>query len=282
MNKNLKFSSQFDIQKLNNAQLVLQHAVQFIAVSGKYLLEEKADDSHTNMSWDSKTEMFYGGSIDSRARVGLHVPSLSLKVSGPTGIELASFSLIGKTKEEGLIWLQQALQLKQINTTNLKLNMHYEIPSHPTDENKPFPKVDANILNELSNHRTIADQLCSDVFSQHSHASSTRTWPHHFDHGVYVPLEFDKDGNAIRSFSVGYAVADSLINEPYFYVTQWEKDTEVDYTNAPKLKYGKWLPEKLNGAALSVSDILKMSDQEKGINGFLDKTVGFSKADNSI
>jgi len=275
----MRFSTDIVIKELNKAQLTLHHAAQFIAISGKYLLEEKEDDSHTNMSWDAKTNTFYGGSINDRARVGLHIPSLSLKVSGPTGIELASYPLIGKTKQEGLIWLQQALQLKQIDTTSLKLEMHYDIPEHLTDSGKAFPKVDEELLNELSNHRSIADQICGSIFSSHANASPPRTWPHHFDHGVYVPLEFDNDGSAIRSFSVGYAVADSIINEPYLYVTQWNKEGDVDYSDATKLKYGKWLPKKLSGAGLPVSKIFKMDDQEKGMQEFLDQTITFSKAD---
>ncbi len=270
------FSDKFPIQKLNEAQLTLHHAVQFIAAAGKYLLPSKDDDSHTNMSWDSKTSTFYGGSINNRARVGLHVPSLSLKVSGPTGIELASLALTGKTKKEGILWLRQALQLKQIDTEPLELEMHYEIPEHPTDLDKPFPEIDNELLEELANHRTKADDFCADIFSKHPKASPPRTWPHHFDHGVYVPFELDEKNEATRSFSVGYAVADSLIDEPYFYVTQWKKEEKVDYSNIPDLEYGKWLPEKLNGAALSLSEILEIKNQEKGIQEFLKAAVGFS------
>lgn len=273
----MRFSTDIVIKELNKAQLTLHHAAQFIAISGKYLLEEKEDDSHTNMSWDAKASTFYGGSINDRARVGLHIPSLSLKISGPTGIELASYPLIGKTKQEGLVWIQQALQLKQIDTTSLKMEMHYDIPEHLTDSGKAFPKVDEELLNELSNHRSIADQICSSIFSNHANVTPPRTWPHHFDHGVYVPLEFDNDGSAIRSFSVGYAVADSIINEPYFYITQWKQEVEVDYSSTPKLKFGKWLPKKLKGAALPLSKILKMKEQQEGIQIFLDKTIEFSK-----
>jgi hypothetical protein len=273
----MKFNPEIPISKLNEAQLTLHHAVQFIAASGKYLLEEKADDSHTNMSWDSGNKIFYGDSINNRARVGLHVPSLSLKVSGPTGIELASLSLSGKTKQEGLLWLRQALQLKQIDASDLELKMHYDISEHPTDNAKPFSEINSSILEELANHRSIADQICNDIFSKHAKATPARTWPHHFDHGVYVPFKFDNNGNAIQSFSVGYAVADSVIEEPYFYVTQWKKEEEVDYSKAPDLECGKWLPEKLKGAGLAISDILKMDDQENGIKAFLDKTIAFSK-----
>ena len=273
----MKFNSDIDIPELNKAQLSLHHAVQFIAASGKYLLEEKEDDSHTNMSWDSGNKIFYGDSLSNSARVGLHVLTLSLKVSGPTGIELASLSLTGRTKQEGLLWLRQALQLKQIDASALELEMHYDIPEHPTDKAKPFPEIDALVLNELANHRTIADQVCNEIFSKHANATPARTWPHHFDHGVYVPLRFDDNGEAIQSFSIGYAVADSVIDEPYFYVTQWKKEEEVEYSKAPELEYGKWFPKNLKGAGLAISDILKMDDQEKGIQTFLDKTIGFSK-----
>lgn len=270
------FSSDFKAEELNKAQLVLHHAVQFIAISGKYLLEEKDDDSNTNMSWDATSKSFYGDSINNRARVTFHVPPLSLKISGPTGIELASLSMVGKTKKETFTWLSQALQLKQIDTSVLKLDLHYEIPPHPIDEGKPFPNVDENLLKELANHRTIADKLCNDIFSQHSKAAPARTWPHHFDHGTYIPFDFDAEGNPIKSFSVGYAVADSIINEPYFYVTQWKKDGDVDYSKMPKLEHGEWMPEKLSGAALPLSHILKMDNQEKGIEDFLKKTITFS------
>lgn len=273
----MKFNPEIPISKLNEAQLTLHHAVQFIAASGKYLLEEKADDSHTNMSWDSGNKIFYGDSINNRARVGLHVPTLSLKVTGPTGIELASLSLSGKTEQEGLLWLRQALQLKQIDASDLELKMHYEIPEHPTDEAKPFPELDSIVLEELSNHRSIADKFCNDIFSQHAKSSPARTWPHHFDHGVYVPFRFNDNGDANQSFSVGYAIADSVIGEPYFYVTQWKKDEEIVYSETPELECGKWLPEKLKGAGLALSEILKMGDQEEGIKAFLDKTIAFSK-----
>ncbi|MFY0696493.1 MAG: hypothetical protein JXR11_01415 [Balneola sp.] len=273
----MRFSTNILIDKINTAQLALHHAVQFIAASGKYLLEEKEDDSHTNMSWDSGNKIFYGDSINNRARVGLHVPTLSLKVTGPTGIELASLSLSDKTKQEGLLWLRQALQLKQIDASDLELKMHYEIPEHPTNDAKPFSEIETPVLEELANHRTISDRVCNEIFSKHAKATPARTWPHHFDHGVYVPFRFDENGEAIQSFSVGYAVADSVIDEPYFYVTQWKKDEEIDYSETPELECGKWLPEKLKGAGLALSDILKMDDQEKGIQTFLDKTIGFSK-----
>lgn len=271
----MTFSSDYNIDELNNAQLVLHHAVQFIAISGKYLLEKKEDDSHTNMSWHSKTNTFYSESINKRARVSFHVPTFTLKITGPTGIELSSFSLVGKTKNEALTWLSKALQLKQIDTSPLKLDLHYNIPFHSTDEGKPFPYIDKNLLAELANHRSIADKFCSEIFSRYANVSPARTWPHHFDHSVLIPLATDADGNTTNSLSVGYAIADSIIKEPYFYVTQININSVIDYTTAPNLQYGSWFPKKLNGAALPLSDILEIENQIQDISAFIENAITF-------
>ncbi len=273
----MNLSSAFSKKEINDAQLVLHHASQLVAIAGKYLLAEQDDDSHTNMKWDQESSTFLGHLINSRARVGLHVPTLAPKVLGPSNLELASLPLSGKTKKEALIWLKQALQLKQIDADAMKPEMHYEIPEHKTDHGKAFPKIEAQLLEELALHRTLAHQVCKSIFDEHEHASEPRTWPHHFDHGTYVPFKRDQEGGVIQSFSVGYAVADSIIDEPYFYVTQWKKDKDIDYSTVPGLTHGEWLPEKLKGAALKVSLLASTTQGTiSTIKNFINTTVKWS------
>ena len=271
------YPAAFSKEEINEAQLVLHHASQLLAIAGKYLIEEKDDDSHTNLGWNQESSSFIGHIIHNRARVGLDVSTLTLKVFGPSNLELAALSLSGKTKEEALTWLKQALQLKQINAEAMKPEMHYEIPEHETDNGKSFPEIAPELLEELARHRTLADQVCESISNKYKYASGPRTWPHHFDHGTYIPFKHDLEGSAIQSFSVGYAVADSIIDVPYFYVTQWKKDQEVDYSTAPKLAYGEWLPEKLKGAALRISLLgSSKKNTESRITAFLDTTIEWS------
>lgn len=270
-------SPAFSKKEINDAQLVLHHASQLVAIAGKYLIPEQDDDSHTNMEWDQESGTFLGRLINNRARVGLHVPALALKVLGPSDLELASLSLSEKTKKEVVIWLKQALQLKQIDADAMKPEMHYEIPEHKTDHGKEFPKIEAQLLEELALHRTLAQQVCKSIFDEHEHASEPRTWPHHFDHGTNVPFKRDPEGNAIQSFSVGYAVADSIIDEPYFYVTQWKKDKDIDYSTIPGLTHGEWLPEDLKGAALRISLLSSAAkNTQSRISAFINTTVKWS------
>ncbi len=271
-----KLSSEIELSELNSAQNTVHHAAQFIAIAGKYLLEEQADDSHTNMAWDVEKYCFVGKEVQSRAKVALHLPTLSLKILGPTNLEIISYSLFGKTKTEALNWLKQALLLKQIDAEDLKPELHYNIPQHSVDNGKAFPEISKEILEELATHRTLTDIFCKEIALEFNHASEVRTWPHHFDHGVYIPFGFDDEKNVEQSFSVGYAIADSIISEPYLYVTQWRKDNSIDYSTAPKLKTGAWLPEHLKGAALKLSEITNSEDQNSTIKAFLAVTTSWS------
>lgn len=274
----MEYPAAFSKEEINEAQLVLHHASQLLAIAGKYLIEEKDDDSHTNLGWNQESSSFIGHIIHNRARVGLDVSTLTLKVFGPSNLELAALSLSGKTKEEALTWLKQALQLKQINAEAMKPEMHYEIPEHETNYRKSFPEIAPELLEELARHRTLADQVCESISNKYKYASGPRTWPHHFDHGTYIPFKHDLEGSAIQSFSVGYAVADSIIDEPYFYVTQWKDGGKIDYSTAPKLAQGEWLPEKLKGAALALSVFMTPGkiDMDK-ITSFLQTTIQWSK-----
>ena len=273
----MNLSSAFSKKEINDAQLVLHHASQLVAIAGKYLLPEQDDDSHTNMGWDQESDTFLSHLINNRARVGLHVPALALKVLGPSNLELASLPLSGKTRKEALVWLKQALQLKQIDTESIKPDLHYEIPEHEIDHGKPFPAIDVELLKELVLHRTLAHQVCKSVSVEHEYASEPRTWPHHFDLGTYVPFKHDPEGNVMQSFSVGYAVADSIKDEPYFYVTQWKKDQDIDYSTVPELTHGEWLPEELKGAALRFSLLSSAAkNTQSRITVFIDATVKWS------
>ncbi len=271
-----KLSSEIELSELNSAQNAVHHAAQFIAIAGKYLLEEQADDSHTNMAWNAEKICFVGREIQGRAKVALHLPTLSLKILGPTDLEIISYSLFGKTKAEALNWLKQALLLKQIDADALKPELHYNIPPHPVDSGDIFPEISKEILEELATHRTLIDIICKEIALEFNHASEVRTWPHHFDHGVYIPFVFDDEQNVEQSFSVGYAIADSIIPEPYLYVTQWRKNDSIDYSSAPKLESGAWLPEQLKGAALTLSEITNSDNQNNTIKAFLAATISWS------
>lgn len=263
------FNTGLNNQKLNEAQSTLHQAVQYLAACGSYFKEPKEDDSHTNMEWRMDTQQFVGGLINKRAHVAVHVPSLTLCVLGPGYLKLAGLPLTGKTKQEGLEWLKQALMLKQIDASGLSLNLHYEIPGHPTDHGGVF-EIAPQYSHELAKHRSFAEAILTPFCSKFDRASPLRTWPHHFDHGSSIPFEFDEEGKPIQSFNIGYAIADTVIGEPYFYVTLWQKNENPDFTDPPELKTGAWYPSELSGAALGWSQLVAGNNPTAVVQEFLD------------
>lgn len=274
---NHRFAHSFGVSEINETQNTLHHASQLIGIVGKQLITQEADDGNTNMDWIPVINTFAGHMLNNRVKVGLNVPEFSLKILDAANYDVRSFSLHGKTFEEAFSWLKLELIMHGVAADNLNPGLHYEIPPHATEDGVPFRKPSDASLTELSVHRTVFHTIISEFAYDHEHASEVKTWPHHFDHGVYIPFKFDENGDAIQSFSVGYAMDDTLVDEPYLYVTQWKREGNIDYSTAPTLEQGAWQPGGLSGAALRMSDIAKSADQEATIREFIDITTSWSQ-----
>ena len=271
-----RFSPSFVSPELNEAQNTIHHASQLVGIVGKQLVPQEPDDSNTNMEWIPAINTFAGHLVTNRIKVGFNVTEFAIKLLDPANFDVRSFSLDGKTFEDAFSWLKLELVMHGVKADDLNPALHYEIPAHGTDDGEPFQKPSDAVLTELSVHRTVFDAIIKEYAAQHEHASDVKTWPHHFDHGVYIPFKFDENGDAAQSFSIGYAMDDTLVDEPYVYVTQWKKEGEIDYSSTPKLVQGEWQPGGLSGAALRFSTIVQSDDQEAVIRSFIDKTVEWS------
>jgi hypothetical protein len=54
-------------ETLNNVLLQQHHAAQFIALAGRHLIQQQADDSNTNMQFQADREWLVGNSFDNQA-----------------------------------------------------------------------------------------------------------------------------------------------------------------------------------------------------------------------
>lgn len=241
----------------------IHHGVQFIAMMGKYFVENQPDDSHTNMEWLKSEEVLAGNWVKAPKgdfRLAMRPKDLQLIVydSGMNAIDQCT--LDGKTQVEACRWVETHLDQFGEDGSKMNLLLHYEIPNHETDEGAPFSHFEPALFAEMAKYRANSDLVLRYFAQKFETASPVRTWPHHFDNGTYIPMVFNKGGEPTRSFSLGFAIADSVVDEPYFYVTQWSAKKDLDYSNIPPLSKGEWLPKKLGGAALSASDVLASAD----------------------
>jgi hypothetical protein len=259
--------------QLKETTMQLHHAAQFVGMVGKHLVEQQPDDSNTNMEWLESKGVLAGNWVNDNFRVALRSHDLTLMVFNQEMEVVSELALNGKTKQEALEWLKGEVVKFGADGSKLQLKMHYDISSHSTDDGAEFQISVASQLQEMANYRSNGDDLMKQLVKPFQHASPVRIWPHHFDNGCYIPVEFDEKGAAVRSFSIGLAIADPYADEPYFYITTWSAKGDIDYSNLPELKSGgEWNKKDWTGAILKATEIVKYTtadEQAKACHEFL-------------
>lgn len=245
--------------QLKAAIAQVHRGVQFIAMFGKHYLPHQADDSHTNMEWLENSNAMAGGCCAThkgKVRWVMDVAAFSLQLQDTEGKNLATYALHGKTKAQALDWFKAQLEPLGLEAENMQMDLHYDIPEHETDQGVPFNLFDQALFKRVAHHYANADLVLRHYAKDFlKNASEVRIWPHHFDIGTYIPMVFDEVGNAQRSFSLGYAIPDGVVDDFYFYITQWSETNTLDYEGIEPLPVGQWLPEQLHGAALAAEEI---------------------------
>jgi len=138
-------------------------------------------------------------------------------------------------------------------------------------------KKNTRALMENGKLRHNADLALHKAISQFRDAQDVRIWPHHFDSGGLIPLEYDENEKLIRSIGVGFAIPDSMVNEPYFYLSYWSADPNDSLESPTPFKgKGTWKTPQWPGAILPLSDIIsaKSADsQQKDVEVFFEEGI---------
>ena len=238
------------------------HAAQFIAMVGKHLINQQLDDSNTNMQYSLEQELLVGNKLSNDMHIALHLPDLKLHVVDENFVSKHEISLKGKTKNQVFNELKQVLKKFDIDVTNLDNELHYEIPAHNLDKGLVFNILDMGSFRENAFYRINAEIIINDIASDFDSASSVRIWPHHFDTGSYIPLEYSAKNEITKSINIGWAIPDEMVNEPYYYLSLWTKNTVVDFNKLPAPDTGEWITTGWNGGILKLSDILKITSSK--------------------
>ena len=265
---------------LNSATEQVHIAAQFLAMAGKYFVEAKSDDSHTNMDWDLDTQQFLGRPLtDSESILMLRPADLRLAIGHSPGQPLDAIFLDGRTIGEGFTWLRSQLSSQRINVKLFQMKVHYDLPKYVDLVNHRFEITDLRTHRTFGELRSLGKKTIHRYKTGFEMAEEDRTWPHHFDHGCYVPLVRDEHATVTHSITLGLAIHDQLIKDHYFYVTHWSKNKQPP-SKIPSLVFGHWNLDQLRGAALPFSDISHMSsvEQEEAITEFLQSAVDASKS----
>jgi len=244
---------------LNNTLQQQHHAAQFIALTGKHLIPQQSDDSNTNMQYQIAEEWFIGNELGGGLRIALYLPEFKLLILDKKNNIHRELQLISRTKRDIFEELKQNLSDMDVDVSELTNKLHYELPAHKLDNNAIFSSDDPDYIQENIFYRNNAEIVLNKAAAKLKNAEPVRIWPHHFDTGSFIPIEVNKAGVVSRSIGLGWAIPDTMVNEPYFYLSYWSDIPTGDFAALPAPETGEWIKTGWKGGIVRNSDILKKS-----------------------
>ncbi|MFC2115975.1 hypothetical protein ACFLTU_05840 [Bacteroidota bacterium] len=247
---------------VSHVLLQQHHAAQFIALVGRHMILQQADDSNTNMQYQMGREWIIGNELPGGMRIALQLPGMNLLIIDKDYNWICEIGLEGKTKEQVFELLKQTLLDLHLNVSKFSNELHYTLPAHELDEDVAFSVADQKYIQENIIYRHNAEIVLNKMAGNFEKADPVRIWPHHFDTGSIIPLEYNAKGGVSQSIGMGWAIPDTMINEPYYYLSFWFENPIVDIKELPAPEAGEWIKSGWNGAVLKNSDIVKISSSE--------------------
>ncbi len=253
-------------EELSNAIQQQHHAAQLIAIAGKYLILQQPDDSNTNMQYLPDLEMLAGNKLSGSYRLTLHLSDLKLALINEENTIIADIGLSGKTKPEAYEAMKNLLSERKVDVSSLKNQLHYEIPKYALENGAVFSVNNKIFFQEAVNYRHNAELIMKNFESAYTGTFPVRIWPHHFDTGTMIVLAKDEKGNMTKTIGLGWAIPDSMMDEPYYYLSFWSANPEDNLSGVLPLSSGVWMTPEWNGAVLRQSEIMQLksaSDQNR-------------------
>jgi hypothetical protein len=265
-----------ELKGINKATEQLHVASQYISMAGEFLAEKQNDGSHANMGWLSMKEKFISHPFGNKEQFVFELsPELmQLTLADIKNKSCSTLDLKGVMQDEGVVWIRQKLSENKIaGAKKYRIQLPYDLPDYANFKGKKFKKSPKKAFLGFSKLRTWAEYFVNKHKSEFEYASATRTWPHHFDHASYIPLEKNKSGEVIKSISLGLAIHDGMIDEPYFYISAWQKDKKLDLSKMKELSAGYWLNDGFKGAVFPVLDLVDDLTFEERIDSYFKEAI---------
>jgi len=215
---------------LVEARLLCHKACQWPSVAARANLPAAADDSHSNLGWNSVLSAFLSHPLSSSpvTQIGFCFNTGALIWLVDERIE-QTLALASCTIIEVREWVDQ-----QLASANLLPLSHAQMPYDLSGEEDytKFSELQEHCA-ELGNWYDYAQRLLYELVDHQNCAVNpvtVRCWPHHFDLGLLLMLDHG-DPETARSIGMGFSPGDDNYDEPYFYCSPYPapdlKDLEV-------------------------------------------------------
>ena len=262
-NKEWKLHTMASNKNLNDALQQQHHAAQFLALIGHHLIPQQPDDSNTNMEYISDGELLLGNSLHNGMRAGLQLEELNIRLLDNEHNVKKVIVLDGKSRRKVFDELKQSLSDLGVEVAGFKTELHYEIPAHQLDKGTAFSVGDKRYFIENTIYRHNAEVVLNEIANTNDHAEPVRVWPHHFDTGTFIAVSYNNKGEVSQSIGIGWAIPDSMVNEPYYYLSFWSEKPIKSLKKFSPLDAGEWMMPDWNGAILKHTEIFKEQPSTK-------------------
>ena len=221
-------------------------AAQYLAAAGISFIPEREDDSHTNLGYSIDDKSFETWPLnDSGSKLRFDLARYELNWISRS--ESRSLTLDGCSHTQVLEWISATCSAYKLNNP-YKYKFHYKLP-YPISDDYVF-KTDPEALAREIRLRSLAHNALSQFLLQHQLISDIRTWPHHFDTGIFFLLPSNKE----ISIGMGLAIPDSVVDDYYFYASGYQGHESLDTTEFKALEHGKWINKGFTGAVLPATN----------------------------
>ncbi len=229
---------------------------QIIAKANRTYVIAKKDDSHTSLYYDSIGKRILGRWIETpegEVILALNLNSLHLEWLDKKHNILYEVPVLNINAAQLEKSVSAYLHSIKMNVENFFKPMHFEIPDYKIDKILESDISDAGLKSWMF-FRTLANQACQSISGYLQSEGETRIWPHHFDTGIYLQIKEN------LGLGFGLATEDSMIGQPYFYLSGYQDKTILVYNNLGKLSAGRWQTgSNWNGAVLPIGEVLDLS-----------------------
>jgi len=269
-----------DFEALSVARKQLHQAIQQVSAVGRRYLPKVKDDKHANLVWVPQFQRLAGNWVEgsTKFRASLDLANLIIYLVDDEVKTIGEYDLKGRTQAQAMVWLEEQLASVGMETSQLTLNLPYEIPSYPTAHGKPFEQKDKEPFEELARYFHNADHILRPLKREFPQSTDVRCWPHHFDMATLIILNDTGDPETTSSIGVGMSPGDQFYDQPYFYLSPWPYPARDKLSPLSK---GTWHEKDWLGAVLLASELFGITDpvqQQKLVYTFykegLDQLVG--------
>ncbi|WP_027418560.1 hypothetical protein [Crocinitomix catalasitica] len=231
---------------MKNTIKELHQAAQYLAAAGISFLDKQADDSHTNVGWNSNKNRMETHVFGAQNQLAINLNSGNIEWL-KNGAVSSEASINSNSHNEIVHWIKEQAKENKISNS-ISYNFHYKLPYDDMINDYQF-SLSTEKLKKIAKELSKAQNAFEQFLENEKLDSPIRIWPHHFDLGIYAKLETEN-----TFMGAGIAIPDTLVDDFYFYASGYKNGAAIVTKTFEEMEVGNWRTD-WNGATIAATNL---------------------------